>query len=60
MLSPLDYRKAAAIDMSRVQSTSTRHALDISIATATRVAKRTKHKYVQRTTLPKRNEKSMM
>jgi len=36
-------KEAAVIDVSRVRSTSTRHALDISIATAKKAAKRTKH-----------------
>jgi len=35
--------ETVGIDMSRVQSTSMRHALDISIATAKKADKRTKH-----------------
>ena len=45
MLSPLDYKKLEGIDMSMVQSTSMRHAIDISIPSAKRVAKRTKHRF---------------
>ena len=37
-------KEAAVIDMSRVRSTSMRQALDISIATAKKAAKRTKHR----------------
>ena len=45
MLSPLDYKKLEGIDMSMVQSTSMRHAIDISIPSAKRAAKRTKHRF---------------
>ena len=52
--------EAVGIDMSRVQSTSTRHALDISIATAKRQTRGLSMSLPSQATLPKRNKKSMM